>query len=57
MYSSGRCGKPTYLCGYAKYPVSCKAVKGREWKFGEIRAYLSPWYSVSTKAIFRSKGS
>ena len=57
MYSSSRCKKPTYLCGYAKYPVSYKAVYGQKQKFGEIRAYLSPWCSVSTKAMFTSKGS
>ena len=48
MYSSSRCKKRTYLCGSANYPVSCKAVQGREWKFGEIRAFLPPWCSVCT---------
>ena len=55
MYSLGRCKKPTYLCGCTKHLVSCKASQGRERKFGEIRAYLSPWYSVCTKAMFISK--
>ena len=32
------------------------AVEGREGKFGEIRAYLSPWCSVCTKAMFIPKG-
>ena len=57
MYSLSRCKKPTYLCSYAKYPVSCEAAHGRERKFGEIRAYLSPWCRVCTKAMFTSKGS
>ena len=55
MYLLSRCKKPRYLCGYAKYPVSCKAAQGRERKFGEIRAYLSPWCSVCTKAMLISK--
>ena len=57
MYSLSRCGKPTYLCGYAKYPVSCKAAQGREQKFGKIRSYFSPWCRVCTKPMFISKGS
>ena len=57
MYSLCWCKKPTYLCGYSKYPISCKAAQCRQQKFGEIRAYLSPWCGVCTKAIFTSKGS
>ena len=57
MHSSSQCKNHTYLCGTTNYPVSCKAVLGQERKFGEIRAYLSPWCSVSTKAVFISKGS
>ena len=57
MYSSHRCKKRTYLCGSANYLVSCKAVQGRERKFGEIRAYLSSWCNVCTKAMFISKES
>ena len=30
---------------------------GRQWKFGEIRGQISPWYRVCTKALFISKGS
>ena len=55
IYSSSRYKKCTYLCGSANYPVSCKAVYGRERKFVEIRAYLSPWCSVYTKAMLISK--
>ena len=57
MYSSYRYKKFTYLCGTANYPVPCKMVQGRERKFVEILAYLSPWCSVCTKAMFISKGS
>ena len=51
------CKKPTYLCSYANYPVSYKAVWGRERKFEKIRPYLSTWCSVCNKAMFISKGS
>ena len=57
MYSLSRCINPTYLCGYAKYLFSYKAAQGREKKFREIRAYISPWFWVCTKAMFISKGS
>ena len=57
MHSSCQCKNRTYLCWTANYPVSCEPVSGREWKFGVIRVYLSPWYSVCTKAMFISKGS
>ena len=55
LYSLRRCKKPTYLCGYAKHPVSCKVAQGRERKFGEIWAYFSPWCNVSTEAILYQK--
>ena len=57
MCSSSQCVKCTYLCWSANYPISCKAVYGRERKFEEIRGYLSPWSSVCTTAVFISKGS
>ena len=57
MYSSSRCKKRTYLYGSTNNPVSCKAVQGRERKFGEIRAYILPCCSVCSKAMFISKGS
>ena len=54
VHSSSRCKNRTYLCGTANYPISCKPVLGRERKFAEIRVYLSPWYRISTKAMFIS---
>ena len=42
MHSSGCCKYCTYLYLSANYPVSCKPVWRREWKFEEIRVYLSP---------------
>ena len=42
MHSSSRCKNRTYLCGTSNYPVSCNPVQSREWKFAEIRVYLSP---------------
>ena len=32
MYSTSRCRNPTYLCGPASYPISWRAVYGREQK-------------------------
>ena len=55
MYFSSRLKNRTYLCVTANYPVSCKPVQGRERKFAEIWVYLSPWYHVSTKAMFIPK--
>ena len=49
--------KRTYLYGSTNYPVSCREIQGPEWKFAEIRVYLSSWYRVCTKAMFVSKGS
>ena len=57
IHSFRQCKNRTYLCGTANHPVSCKPVWGRERKFGEILVYLSPWYHVSTKAMFILKGS
>ena len=51
---SCRCKKRTYLCMSANYPVSYNVGYGQEGKFGEIRAYFSPWCSVCTKAMFIS---
>ena len=56
MYSCRWCNKRTYLCGSSNYPDSCKAVQGRVRNIGEILGYLSPWCSVCTKAMIRSKG-
>ena len=57
MYFSSQFKKRICLCGSANYPVSFKAVLGRERKFGEIWVYFSPWCSICTKAMFISKGS
>ena len=57
IHASIRCKTRTYLCGTANYPVSFQPVQGRDWKFEEIRVYLSPWYRVCTKAMIISKGS
>ena len=57
MHSCSRCLNHTYLCGTTNYPISCKPVEDREWKFAEIRVYYSPWCRVCTKAMFISKGS
>ena len=57
MYFSSRCKKCTYLCGSANYPVSWKAVQGREQKFGGIQTHHSLWCSICTKEMFMSKGS
>ena len=48
IYCPSRCRNRTYQCGAANYPVSWKAVQGREWKDAKLRAYQSPWYRVST---------
>ena len=52
MYSSSRFKQCTSLCGSANYPISSKAVQGRERKFGEIRSFISLWCSVCIKAMF-----
>ena len=57
MYCPDRCRKRTYKCGAVKYPISRGAAYGREWKYVELRAYQSPWYSVCSKAMVISKGS
>ena len=57
MRSSSQCKNRTYVCGTANYTVSCKPVQGRERKFAEIQAFLSPCLRIWTKAMFISKRS
>ena len=56
MYCPSRCRYRTYHCVTANYPVSW-GVEGPEWKYVEIRAYISQWYRACTKAMVISKGS
>ena len=42
MESLDWCKKRTYLYGPPNSSVSCSAVLGREWKFAQLRRYLSP---------------
>ena len=53
----GRCKKLSSQYGPPNYPVSRSDEWGRQWKFTEIRGYLSPWYRVCTKSMFISQGS
>ena len=57
MYCTSRCRNSTHQCEAANYPVLWVAVQGREWKYAKFRAYQSPWYCISTKAMVISKGS
>ena len=56
MYCSSRFRSSTYQYGAENYPVSWGSVKGLEWKYAKLRAYLSAWCCIITRGIFISKG-